>query len=120
MQMKIPPRSMFRAQFFAVVWLSLVQIATFNFLVGNIPEFCDPEQPQGFTCPGATTFYNASVIWGVVGPKRMFGPGALFSWINYFWLVGAVCTVAHWLIARRYPRSIAVSSSSIICFTFIC
>lgn len=105
--MKIPPRSMFRAQFFAVVWLSLVQVATFNFLLGNIPNFCDPDQRQGFTCPGARTFYNASVIWGVVGPKRMFGPGALFAWINWFWLVGFVCTVAHWLIARRYPRSIA-------------
>ncbi len=101
---------MFRAQFFAVVWLSLVQVATFNFLLGNIPEFCSDDQKQGFTCPGARTFYNASVIWGVVGPKRMFGPGALFSWINWFWLVGFVCTVAHWLIARRYPRSIAVSS----------
>ncbi|KAH8881835.1 Tetrapeptide transporter, OPT1/isp4 [Thozetella sp. PMI_491] len=105
--MKVPPRSMFRAQLFAVVWLSLVQIATFNFLVGNIPNFCSEDQAQGFTCPAATTFYNASVIWGVVGPKRMFGPGALFSWINWFWLVGAGCTVIHWLIARRYPRSIA-------------
>ncbi|KAH6658562.1 Tetrapeptide transporter, OPT1/isp4 [Truncatella angustata] len=105
--MKVPPRSMFRAQLFAVVWLSLVQIATFNFLVGNIPEFCSEDQPQGFTCPGATTFYNASVIWGVVGPKRMFGPGALFSWINYFWLIGAACTTIHYFVARRYPRSIA-------------
>ena len=100
---------MFRAQLFAVVWLSLVQIATFNFLIGNIPNFCAEDQPQGFTCPGATTFYNASVIWGVVGPKRMFGPGSLFAWINWFWLVGAACTVIHWLIAKRYPRSIAVS-----------
>lgn len=105
--MKVPPRSMFRAQLFAAVWLSLVQIATYNFLLGNIPNFCSEDQPQGFTCPGATTFYNASVIWGVVGPKRMFGPGALFAWINWFWLVGAAVTVAHYIIARRYPKSIA-------------
>ena len=106
---------MFRAQFFAAVWLSLVQIATYNFLLGNIPEFCSESQPQGFTCPGATTFYNASVIWGVVGPKRMFGPGALFSWINWFWLIGAVVTVIHYVIARRYPRSIAVSLLLHVC-----
>lgn len=114
--MKVPPRSMFRAQMFAVIWLSIVQIATFNFLVGNIPDFCSEDQPQGFTCPGATTFYNASVIWGVVGPKRMFGPGALFSWINYFWLVGAACTVIHYIVARKYPRSIAVSPPR-LCFS---
>jgi len=105
--MKVPPRAMFRAQCFAVIWLSLVQVATFNWLTGNIPMFCDPEQPQGFTCPGATTFYNASVIWGVIGPKRMFGPGALFSWINWFWLIGAVLPVIQYFVARRYPRSIA-------------
>jgi OPT family oligopeptide transporter len=105
--MKVPPRAMFRAQCFAVIWLSIVQIATFNFLVGNIPGFCDADQPQGFICPGATTFFNASVIWGVIGPKRMFGPGAMFSWINWFWLIGAVCPVIQYFVMRRYPRSIA-------------
>lgn len=70
--MKIPPRTMFNAQLFAVLWLSLVQIATYNFLRGNIKGICTSEQAEGLTCPNAKTFYNASVIWGVVGPKRMF------------------------------------------------
>lgn len=64
--MKIPPRSMFAAQSFAVIWLSVVQIATYNFLRGNINGICTPEQPQGLTCPHARTFYNASVIWGAI------------------------------------------------------
>lgn len=64
--MKIPPRSMFRAQAFAVIWLSLVQIATYNFLLGNIEGICTDEQSQGLTCPNAKTFYNASVIWGAI------------------------------------------------------
>lgn len=63
---------MFSAQFFAVTWLSLVQIATYNFLRGNIKGICTAEQAEGLTCPGAKTFYNASVIWGLVGPKKMF------------------------------------------------
>lgn len=29
-----------------------------------LPEICTKAQPQGFTCAGAKTFYNASVIWG--------------------------------------------------------
>ena len=64
--MKIPPRSMFAAQCFAVIWLSFVQIATYNFLRGNLTGICTADQTQGLTCPGAHTFYNASVIWGVV------------------------------------------------------
>lgn len=75
--MKIPPRSMFAAQAFAVIWLGIVQIATYNFLRGNIEGICTLTQPQGLTCPHATAFYNASVIWGVIGPRRVFGAGGL-------------------------------------------
>ncbi|KAL6698394.1 OPT oligopeptide transporter domain-containing protein [Trichoderma pleuroticola] len=105
--MKIPPRSMFGAQAFAVIWLSIVQIAAYNFLRGNIEGICTPEQAQGLTCPNARTFYNASVIWGVIGPKLVFGAGQLYSWINWFWLIGFACPLIQWIIARRYPRSMA-------------
>lgn len=64
--MKVPPRSMFAAQAFAAIWLSIVQIATYNFLLGNITDICTEHQTQGLTCPYARTFYNASVIWGVI------------------------------------------------------
>ncbi|UNI18463.1 hypothetical protein JDV02_004731 [Purpureocillium takamizusanense] len=103
--MKIPPRSMFAAQAFAVVWLSFVQVATYNFLRGNIKEICTPHQSQGLTCPNARTFYNASVIWGAIGPKRVFGAGAIYSWTNWFWFIGFAIPVIQFIVARRYPRS---------------
>lgn len=57
---------MFAAQFFPVIWLAIVQIASYNFLRGNIDGICTPTQAQGLTCPNAKTFFNASVIWGVI------------------------------------------------------
>ncbi|KAG5921593.1 hypothetical protein E4U42_005788 [Claviceps africana] len=105
--MKIPPRSMFAAQAFAVFWLSIVQISTYNFLMGNITGICTDEQAEGLTCPNAVTFYNASVIWGVIGPKRVFGAGGLYSWTNWFWLIGVALPLMQYLIARRFPRSFA-------------
>lgn len=138
--MKIPPRTMFWAQLFAVTWLSLVQIATYNFLRGNIKGICTTDQAEGLTCPNAKTFFNASVIWGVVGPKRMFcqytcllsicastivstppppqkyalltpnffailAAGALYSWTNWFWFIGAACPAIQFFVARKFPRS---------------
>ncbi|KAM0815583.1 hypothetical protein AB5N19_01382 [Seiridium cardinale] len=103
--MKIPPRTMFAAQLFAVVWLSIVQIAAYNFLLGNIEGVCTSTQVNGLTCPHAKTFYNASVIWGLLGPAKMFGVGQLYSWANWFWLIGAACPVAQYFLAKRYPRS---------------
>jgi len=76
-------------------------------MLGALPQVCSADQPQGFTCAGATTFYNASVIWGLIGPRRMFGAGAPFAWTNWFWLIGFVLPLITWLIARRYPKSIA-------------
>ncbi|KAH8659933.1 Tetrapeptide transporter, OPT1/isp4 [Xylariales sp. PMI_506] len=105
--MKIPPRSLFRAQFFAVVWLSIVQVSTFNWVLGNIKDVCSPDQAQGFTCSGATTFFNASVIWGLIGPRRLFGAGATFAWTNWFWLLGAGLPCIQYFLARKYPKSIA-------------
>ncbi|PNY24300.1 Sexual differentiation process protein isp4 [Tolypocladium capitatum] len=122
--MKIPPRSMFAAQAFAVIWLSFIQIVTFNFLLANVKDVCTPNQAQGITCPNARTFYNASVIWGVIvgtpfltirrklihvvlqGPRRVFGSGGILSWTNYFWLIGFALPVIQYFVARRYPRSI--------------
>ncbi|KAH8647162.1 OPT oligopeptide transporter protein-domain-containing protein [Xylariales sp. PMI_506] len=103
--MKIPPRTMFCAQLFAVVWLSIVQISTYNFLRGNIAGICTPEQVSGLTCPGARTFFNASVIWGLLGPGRMFGAGQLYAWTNWFWLIGSALPVLQYFIARYYPHS---------------
>lgn len=60
--LKVPPRSMFRAQAFAVFWLSIVQIATYNFLRNHIQGVCTPDAAASLTCPGARTFFNASIM----------------------------------------------------------
>lgn len=96
---------MFAAQLFAVIWLSIVQVAVYNFLLGNIEGICTSTQPNGLTCPHAKTFYNASVIWGLLGPAKMFGIGQLYSWVNWFWLIGAGLPVVQYFLAKRYPRS---------------
>ena len=74
--MKIPPRMMFSIQLIptviACIWVSVLQ----DWQVSNIEDLCSPNQTQGFICPGTTTFATSSVIWGAVGPSRMFSVGA--------------------------------------------
>jgi OPT family oligopeptide transporter len=74
--MKIPPRMMFSIQVIPTVisciWVTVIQ----NWMVSNIEDICSPHQTQGFTCPGTTVFATSSVIWGAVGPSRMFSVGA--------------------------------------------
>ncbi|KAI1268491.1 OPT oligopeptide transporter protein-domain-containing protein [Xylariaceae sp. FL1019] len=103
--MKIPPRTMFIAQVVATTVSCFVQVAVLNFSLDNIDGICDLTQPQRFTCPGGRVFFSASVIWGLIGPARMFSPGQIYSGLLAFFVIGAITPVAIYLAAKRYPRS---------------
>ncbi|KAJ5453958.1 Sexual differentiation process protein isp4 [Penicillium daleae] len=103
--MKIPPRVTFAAQMVAGVWSSLVQIAVMNWALGAIKDVCKAHQANHYTCPNGRVFFNASVIWGVIGPARIFSIGQLYSPLMFFWIAGAVLPVAIYFGARALPRS---------------
>ncbi|KAI8959412.1 small oligopeptide transporter [Daldinia sp. FL1419] len=103
--MKIPPRTMFMAQVVATTFSCFIQIAVLNFALGNIEGVCELTQPQRFTCPGGRVFFSASVIWGLIGPSRVFSPGQIYSGLLTFFVIGAIAPVAFWFAARRWPKS---------------
>ncbi|WBW70896.1 plasma membrane OPT oligopeptide transmembrane transporter family Isp4 [Schizosaccharomyces osmophilus] len=102
--MKVPPRMMFWTQTLASIWSCFVQIGVLDWALGNIKNVCDPGQTDGYTCPGAKTFFNSSVIWGVIGPQRMFSGQYLYTNLQYFWLAGALSTVLFWALWKKWPQ----------------
>ncbi|OCK83299.1 OPT-domain-containing protein [Lepidopterella palustris CBS 459.81] len=104
--MKIPPRILFTLQLTATVISSLTQIGVLNWMLGFIPGICTPEAINGFTCPIARVHFNGSILWGVVGPRRFFGPGALYRPLIWAFLIGALSPVGVWLLGRRNRNSI--------------
>jgi len=103
--MKLPPRVTFTAQMVAGVWSSLVQIATMNWALGAIKGVCQSDQPNRYTCPNGRVFFNASVIWGVIGPQRMFSIGQIYSPLMFFWLAGLILPIVIYFGARAFPKS---------------
>lgn len=89
----------------------------------NIPDMCSPSQKDGFICPSTEVFGTASIVWGVIGPMRMFSSGQIYSgvwsvlisskrWLTrtrvvltYFFLIGAICPTIAYLIYLRWPDS---------------
>jgi OPT family oligopeptide transporter len=104
--MKVPPRTTFSAQVVAIIWSVFVQIATMNWVLGNLPNVCDPDQKNHFTCPNGSTFFSSSIVWGVIGPKRMFGPGSIYRPILWYWMLGAMLPILFWLFAKKFPNSV--------------
>ncbi len=48
---------------------------------------------------------TASVIWGLIGPARIFSPGQVYSGLMTFFIVGAATPIAIYLATKRWPAS---------------
>ncbi|KAG9018710.1 hypothetical protein FRB90_010324 [Tulasnella sp. 427] len=81
------------------------QIMIKAILFQNIPDICDPNQPDFLTCPGSKIMYTASLVWGLVGPTRQFGRGSIYWIIPYAALLGAILPIPIWLWVKRHPTS---------------
>ncbi|KAM6527003.1 hypothetical protein FSOLCH5_003079 [Fusarium solani] len=103
--MKIPPRTMFLTQVVATTFSCFIQIVVLNLALNNIEDVCEPHQADHFTCPGGRVFFAASIIWGLLGPARMFSPGQVYSGLFTFFIVGAITPIIIYLAAKRWPRS---------------
>ncbi|KAL5735613.1 hypothetical protein ACOSQ2_030401 [Xanthoceras sorbifolium] len=105
--MKIPPKSMFMVQLVGTVAASTVYFCTSWWLLTSIENICDTSLlPEGspWTCPSDDVFYNASIIWGVVGPRRMFTKEGIYPELNWFFLIGLLSPVPVWLLLRKFPE----------------
>ncbi|PSS19682.1 Oligopeptide transporter like [Actinidia chinensis var. chinensis] len=105
--MKIPPRSMFIVQCAGTIIAGTINIATAWWLLNTVENICQdnllpPNSP--WTCPGDRVFFDASVIWGLVGPKRIFGRLGNYSALNWFFLGGALGPVLVWLLHKAFPN----------------
>ncbi|XP_038715287.1 oligopeptide transporter 2-like [Tripterygium wilfordii] len=105
--MKIPPRSMFLVQLIGTVVAATVSTGVAWWLLGSIENICEDQllpHNSPWTCPNDHVFFDASVIWGLVGPKRMFGSLGDYSALNWFFLGGALGPLFIWLLIKAFPK----------------
>ncbi|KAJ7027141.1 OPT-domain-containing protein [Mycena alexandri] len=100
--MHIPPVTTFWAQIYATVVSSFVCTAILNFQMTKIAGVCTPHQIDHFSCPGINTFFTASVLWGTLGPKRMFGAGGIYNDLLWCFFIGAVLPIPFYFLRNRF------------------
>lgn len=101
--MKIPPKTMFMAQVVGTLIAGVVYLSTAWWLMETIPDICETTSSV-WTCPSDTVFYDASVIWGLIGPRRIFGDEGTYEAINWFFLGGAIAPILVWLAHKAFPE----------------
>ncbi|XVF15935.1 hypothetical protein REPUB_Repub09cG0198700 [Reevesia pubescens] len=105
--MKIPPRAMFIAQVGGTIIAAFAHLGTAWWLMDTVPDICNREllrTDSPWTCPSDHVFYDASVIWGLVGPRRIFGDLGYYTAVNWFFLAGAISPVLVWLATKAFPN----------------
>ena len=98
----IPPWVTFNCQMFATLVSTFVCTAILNYQMTQIPNVCQVGQKDHFTCPGINTSFTSSVLWGTLGPKKMFGVGAIYNGLLWFFLIGAILPIPPYFLSRKW------------------
>ncbi|XP_038894416.1 oligopeptide transporter 3 [Benincasa hispida] len=121
--MKIPPRCMYTAQLVGTLVAGTINLAVAWWMLDSIENICDvealhPDSP--WTCPKYRVTFDASVIWGLIGPRRLFGPGGLYRNLVWLFLIGAVLPVPIWALSKAFPEKkwIALINIPVISYGF--
>ncbi|KAF8925226.1 OPT family small oligopeptide transporter [Dissophora ornata] len=103
--MKIPPQVMFMAQLISAIISCIINLGTATWLINTRPNVCT-DDGYPFTCRSTRTFYSASIIWGAIGPARVFGhkDGALYAPVQWGFLVGAILPLIFWFASKKFPN----------------
>ncbi|KAI1344728.1 OPT family small oligopeptide transporter [Xylariaceae sp. FL0016] len=99
--LKIPPRTLFFAQGIATIFGALAQTGVTIWMLGNVDGICDSDQPNGFSCPNGRTVFSSSVIWGLVGPARLYSAGKIYSGLLHFFWIGLLLPPVTWFIWKK-------------------
>ncbi|KAF9929923.1 hypothetical protein FBU30_001082 [Linnemannia zychae] len=104
--MKIPPRSMFIGQFWGTVVGSFFNYMTMILIIDSQRDILNGSRadPNGlWTGQRVETFWGSGLIYGALGPSRMFIPSGRYGFVYYGFLVGAIVPVILWALSKKIP-----------------
>lgn len=99
---KIPPRAIFRGQIISTFVSVFVALFITNWQIDNIPDLCHGGQKDKLVCPGANTFFFASIQYGEIGPAKMFG--GVYPILKWCFLWGAIGAVVLAWTKKKGPQ----------------
>ncbi|PNP47306.1 hypothetical protein TGAMA5MH_01122 [Trichoderma gamsii] len=114
---KIPPRFTFFAQMVPTLVSTFVCVGIVTYQV-HLEGVCTKDAPFKFVCPGENTFFTAAVLWGTVGPKKIWGVGGQYSETLLGFPLGVAVVVIFWLLGKYFPRSRVLRSTHPVVLLF--
>ncbi|KAJ4150568.1 hypothetical protein LMH87_011313 [Akanthomyces muscarius] len=110
---KIPPRVTFAGQLLATLISTLVCTGVLKFQM-DIKNVCTEDAPMRFFCPGPNTFFTASVLWGTIGPIKVFGKDGQYRWLLMGFPIGIILVLISWSLKKAMPNNRAIRQVHIV------
>ncbi|CAF1486091.1 unnamed protein product [Rotaria sordida] len=101
--MKIPPRITFSMLLICSIIATIVNYITAMYLLNNIPNICTHKNLL-WKCLQTESSFTSSVIWGVVGVRKIFGVGSIYYPILFGLLIGLVLPIISWFLWKKFPN----------------
>lgn len=101
------PLTFINDQFIGTIVAGTVNLVVAWWLLHSVKNICQQSilpSNSPWTCPNDNVFFSASVIWGLVGPKRIFGTEGNYIALNWFFLGGLLGPVLVWLLHKAFPK----------------
>lgn len=103
--MKIPERELFLAQVYGTILGPFVNWTCMRLIIDTQGlALINNSASTTWNALKTKNFYSFSVIWGVLGPKVIFGPDSPYTWIYYGCLLGPLVIFLVWGVHRARPR----------------
>ncbi|PHH92148.1 hypothetical protein CDD83_8716 [Cordyceps sp. RAO-2017] len=103
--LKIPPRQTFWCQICAAVVSAFVCTGVMNFQILHIPDICEADQKDKFSCPGLQSYFTAAVLFGSLGARKVWGAGAQYVAMLAAFPVGLVLPLLYYYATRGLPKN---------------
>ncbi|CAG8458433.1 5720_t:CDS:2, partial [Dentiscutata heterogama] len=106
--MKVPPRSMFKSQIWGTFVGIIINYWALNIIINKKRMYLDgtKSDPSGqWTGFKSEIFNTASIVWGLIGPERTFGPGSIYYILLWGFLIGGFLPIPFYLLHRKFPKA---------------
>ncbi|KAG0046030.1 hypothetical protein BGZ83_008757 [Gryganskiella cystojenkinii] len=105
--MKIPPRAMFVGQTFGTIVGAVFNYFTMTVIINSKRPYLDgtEDDPSGlWTGYLADTYWGSALIYGALGPARMFSKAGGYGFVYYGFLIGAIIPAIQWALSKKFPK----------------
>lgn len=102
--MKTPSRLTSIVLFAGGIWSSFVTAFVTGFIIHYFPNICSENAENLMICKKQRTAFNTQIIWGLFG-SHLFGANGRYSFILWFFLVGAGISLFIILMQYLKPKS---------------